>query len=609
MSQTDPKAASIGGAATISITVIDTATGAPALQSGVTSTLSVTLTNTGAAIALANGAQPATLTLYLPEYIPASALAAMAISLDQWQFEVSTTLGALILSYAGTDPGEWLGDLAFEITGVLCDGPASAGSFQVNFSHMPGAPAQLSQPLPLTEAPQPGNASLAQALQVSLDNQGSVFVSTALDPLSNSLFLNIRNIADQPLYTGTGTPSEAQITVSFTYGDTSGALAPAATNAPTTPPLGSAWNITGEVYVDQTEGWRVLPSEPQDRQPVWRLAPETGNTDLIGTGAHSNVTFRFGNIISLTAVGHTQMTLSFTGFRKNDTTLYDSLVLTLGIVKQVAPPTRGLLSFFGTHPPVISVPDDKSPVTIPLRWSMGGVNAVQLFTSFPGIAPVTRTYATPPNTPKPLDYDGESVIIPSTSQSGLVTTTLQALDAQGAFLNALQFSCYLQLMVFVDPRDNKTYPISLLNSKYWMTRNLDYNESGSFAYNNMQSNADTYGRLYTSSASSVLTPPAGWHVPTLQDWQDLVNSFATPQAAYQALTGTGTGQLAAQLGGKYVPSASTSQFADLSVRGYYQAVNGATPSFVTFDGTTQTVLLGGTLPADAALSVRYVKDT
>ena len=611
MYSTDSRfAAGSGGAAQVAISVLDKATGTAALQAGVTSTLSVTLTNSGTAVPLQAEQPASTLTLYLPDYVPTAAIGAMTIALDHWSFVAAPEQGALILSYAGPEAGVWLGELAFDITEVTVNADPADGTFQVNFTQMPGAPVQITTPLNLVSPPQPGNASLADLLQVSLDSQGSVFVSTALDPLANTLFLNVKNTGTDPLYTGSGSPAAAVITVGFTYGDTSGALAPADGQDRETPPLGSAWNITASIFVDQTEGgWRVLPASLQDSQPTFRLAPESGNLDLIGTGIHSNVTFAFADIISLTAIGHTQMTISFTGFLKDDTTAYDPLVLTLDITKQLAPPTRGLLSLFGTQSPVIPVTDQTTPIDIPLRWSMAEVNAVQVFTSFPGIAPMTRTYALPPATPQPLGYDTVTVRIPATTTGGLVTTTVQALDATGVFLNAMQYSSYLQLSVFVDPRDNVAYPIVLLNNKYWMAKNLAYNDVGATIYNGLTENLAEYGRLYAANSASVLTPPAGWHVPTVQDWQALIDSYPDPATAYSALTGSGAGRFAAVLGGEYIPAPNGGgQYSGLCLQGYYQAINGNEPSFVTFDSRSGKVVVGGTQAPETCLSVRYAKD-
>ncbi|RYD55866.1 MAG: hypothetical protein EOP60_05740 [Sphingomonadales bacterium] len=610
MYQTDPAAsmAASSSAPQVSLAVVDAASGKPAIQTGVTTTLSVTLTNGGGALALVTAPKPSTLTIYLPEYISAAALAAMQIALTDWTFAAGAD--ALTLTYAGAETGEWIGNLAFQITGVLAQGAPTDGTFQVSFAGIQGTPKQITTPLPLIAQPQPGNASLADVLQVSLDSRGAVYVSgSAYDPLANTLFLNIKNIGSTPLYTGTVAPTGAEIAVSFTYGNTSGAIAPAESTKPTTPPLGSAWNIEGGIYVDQTMGWRVSPARSDDPQPIWRLTPQPTNTNLIGVGANSNVTFDFSEIISMTAIGHTQMTLNFRGFKRTDGQAYDPLILLLDIVKQPPPANRGLLSFFGTETPIILVPDQKTPVDIPLRWSMAQVNQVQIFSSFPGVtsdfeglAPGSQVYAAAPATPLPLAADKATIRIPSTTQSSAVTLTIQARDGQGAYLNAMQYTCYLQMQVFVDPRDNQIYPIALINNKYWMTKNLNYADQNSFIYNNISSNAATYGRLYPSNSSSVLAPPAGWHVPSLDDWSALFASFGSPSAAYAALTATSARSFAAQLGGKY----AASQYNDLLVTGYYQIAGN--PTFASINSQSRTVAVAGSLPAGSAFSVRYVRD-
>ena len=622
MYSTDPvaSAAAAEGTPQISITLVNPATGQSTLENGVAATLSVQLSNTGSAIALQSGSA---LELYFPQTpydVDAAALQGMAITLENWTFSCDTTNMLLRLDYSGPAGGEWAGNLQFDITNVLVTDPslgsgtAEDGTFQVNFRRLPGAPAMLTTGLQLVAPPQPGNLSLADVLQVSLDSRGSVYVSTAVDPLANRLFLNIKNIGDTPLFTGPGTPSGAMISVSFVYGNTSGALAPAESTRPTTPPLGSAWNIVAGVYVDQTQGWSVRPSDPADSQPKFRMVPQPGNTNLIGTGSAANVTFDFTDIVSLTAIGHTQMTVTFSGFQQSDSRLYDPLVVVMDIAKLTAPPVRGLLSLFSTDNPVIPVAAADTPVTIPLRWSMAEVNSIQLITSWPGMTPYQRVYAQPPATPAALGYDTTTVTIPSTTQSGPVTMTMQALDAQGGYLNALQYTCYLQMMVFVDPRDNQSYPITLLGGRYWMTKNLNYNEQGSLAYNDDPKNAATYGRLYTANSPSVVAPPAGWHVPSADDWNALIAAAGGAATAWQVLSGTGPGQFAAQLGGRYEPSSTSLQYQYLLVSGNYHLLGGqGNLTYTAFNSPASqtapsTVFEAGGLKSGYALSIRYCRN-
>jgi uncharacterized protein (TIGR02145 family) len=85
----------------------------------------------------------------------------------------------------------------------------------------------------------------------------------------------------------------------------------------------------------------------------------------------------------------------------------------------------------------------------------------------------------------------------------------------------------------------KKKPIGRQN---WLAENLNIDVSGSTCYAGKSANCDKYGRLYTwaaamaldascnssSCASQINTPhrgicPSGWHIPSNDDWDELVN--------------------------------------------------------------------------------------
>ena len=590
------------GSPDVSLRVLNILNREPIVFVGIKTELDVSMTNNSDAIILTSGADPSSLKIFMPQFFVSDELKNMKIVLNDWSFDVDSGDDSLVLTYAGPSPMNWEEGqkISFKITGVQTDSQPTSDSVQIVFQNMAGnVPMQVQEPLSLSKPPKPGNASLLDVLQVSLDSQGSVYVSTENDPLQNTLFLNLKNISTAALYSGekkwTETP---QVTVMFVYGSTSGALAP--DNDPDQPAVGSAWRIESGIAIDQTEGWQIKrASTSGDRpHPTWLLNPVGTNQEIIGTGEEANVTFSFSKIVSLTAPGHTQMIVNFSGFMKDDTTRYDDAVFVLDINKQKAPPTRGLLNFFGDAPVIsVTTPTHWSPIN--LRWAMFDVASVNLICSYPGMNIVEKKYPDP----LPLAYDNFTLNIPGMTQSMPIFTTLQAFDGNGGYLNSMQFTVFINALMFVDPRDGRVYPVVLLNNQLWMAENLAYNEPGeSYAYNNLPGNEKIYGRLYTARAVSVTRPPAGWRIPSQKDWQDLFNTYGSAGAAYKALIEGGKSGFGAKLGG-YRDAGGT--FKNLLTSGYYRTSSAV---YAGFSGSSQSVNLVGTFDDNHALSIRYVRD-
>lgn len=66
----------------------------------------------------------------------------------------------------------------------------------------------------------------------------------------------------------------------------------------------------------------------------------------------------------------------------------------------------------------------------------------------------------------------------------------------------------------------------IIGNQIWMCKNFDSKYPGSKVYNDDEANRSIYGGLYTFNM--VVSPgfaPAGWHVPTLAEWQTLVTAI------------------------------------------------------------------------------------
>jgi len=107
----------------------------------------------------------------------------------------------------------------------------------------------------------------------------------------------------------------------------------------------------------------------------------------------------------------------------------------------------------------------------------------------------------------------------------------------------------------INSRDNKRYKIVKIGTQVWMAENLrtikyrngdligttspaskDYSSESKpkyqWAYDGIETNVPTYGRLYTWYAltDSRKVCPTGWHLPTKSEWAILINYLGSDSA-------------------------------------------------------------------------------
>jgi len=87
---------------------------------------------------------------------------------------------------------------------------------------------------------------------------------------------------------------------------------------------------------------------------------------------------------------------------------------------------------------------------------------------------------------------------------------------------------------FRDSRDGKVYKTVKIGSQVWLAENLNYAAGGSICYGNDPAKGEIYGRLYDWRTAQTACP-AGWHLPSDEEWKRLVNFVGGEEIAGKRL--------------------------------------------------------------------------
>lgn len=105
---------------------------------------------------------------------------------------------------------------------------------------------------------------------------------------------------------------------------------------------------------------------------------------------------------------------------------------------------------------------------------------------------------------------------------------------------------------FKDTRDKQVYEWIKIGEQIWMAENLNfYTETGSWCYENKESNCNVYGRLYDWITAKQACPE-GWHLPSDNEWKQLEMYLGMSQAEADEEGSRGTGE-----GGKLKEAGTT----------------------------------------------------
>lgn len=161
---------------------------------------------------------------------------------------------------------------------------------------------------------------------------------------------------------------------------------------------------------------------------------------------------------------------------------------------------------------------------------------------------------------------------------------------------------------FTDPRDGKTYKTVEIGDQIWMAQNLAFKtDGGCWAYEGKEENVDKYGYFYSAEVSKAVAPE-GWHLPTKDEFNELLNSYKSKKRYKELMTGGGSGFNGELTGICLVESGNFTMFGKMAGFWSSSTISNFVYSLVLKGKNDENNIAVGANPNNIATNIRLVKD-
>jgi uncharacterized protein (TIGR02145 family) len=174
----------------------------------------------------------------------------------------------------------------------------------------------------------------------------------------------------------------------------------------------------------------------------------------------------------------------------------------------------------------------------------------------------------------------------------------------------LLFAC----VAFTGPsalQDWKILPTDTIHigNQVWMRKNVSIPVPNSFWFEHDSLQHASEGRLYFFS-SALAACPRGWHLPTDEEWQDLINHFGGDSLAATALLRGGSSGLDLSLAGYRSANSANDLFGKHGEQGFYwtSTVKGEQTAYARMFSKGSALVSDQYYRRANAFSVRYVRN-